>query len=72
LSIAKIKELIRAKGASEVKTCVLLRKPVSKRLVNVEAEYCGFDIPDVFALGCGLDSDGYYRNLPRVCEKIQR
>jgi hypoxanthine phosphoribosyltransferase len=33
----------------------------------VHADYVGFDIPDAFVVGYGLDYDGYYRNLPEVC-----
>lgn len=42
---------------------VLLRKP-ARRVVDVEPDYFGFDIPDVFAVGYGLDFDGEYRQLP--------
>jgi hypoxanthine phosphoribosyltransferase len=48
-----------------VKTCVLLRKSCP-RVRDVEVDYCGFDIPDVFVVGYGLDFDGYFRNLPYV------
>lgn len=42
---------------------VLLRKP-ARRVVDVQPDYFGFDIPDVFAVGYGLDFDGEYRQLP--------
>lgn len=48
-----------------LRACVLLRKEVPSAL-NTPCEYVGFDIPDVFVVGYGLDYDHYYRNLPDV------
>ena len=48
-----------------VKTCVLLNKP-SRRVEKVRADYVGFDIPDLFVIGYGLDYAERYRNLPFV------
>jgi hypoxanthine phosphoribosyltransferase len=50
-------------GAKSVRTCVLLRKEYAKHLV---ADYIGFDIPDTFVVGYGLDLAGNYRNLPDI------
>jgi hypoxanthine phosphoribosyltransferase len=52
-------------GAASVKTCVLLRKdrPAAR---SVAVEYVGFDIPDEFVVGYGLDYNNYYRNLPEI------
>lgn len=49
----------------EVRTCVLLRKnrPEAR---EVAVDYVGFDIPDEFVVGYGLDYDDYYRNLPDI------
>ncbi len=52
-------------GAREVKTCVLLDKPVHRR-VECEADFRCFVIEDVFAVGYGLDFAGRYRNLPYI------
>jgi hypoxanthine phosphoribosyltransferase len=50
---------------ASVKICVLLRKDrESARSIN--ADYVGFDIPDEFVVGYGLDFDNYYRNLPDI------
>ena len=56
---------IQALGAATVKTCVLLRKdrPAAK---DVPADYVGFEIPDEFVVGYGLDYNNYYRNLPDI------
>src|SRR5690606_16928696 len=57
--------MIQAQNPASIKTCVLLRKDrPSARLV--QADYVGFDIPDEFVVGYGLDYDDYYRNLPQI------
>ena len=57
--------ILRDLGAVSVKTCVLLRKnrPEAR---DVPADYVGFDIPDEFVVGYGLDYNNYYRNLPDI------
>lgn len=59
------KDLIAARGARSVKTCVLLEKP-GKRAVSIEAEYVGFTCPDYFVVGYGMDVAHSYRQLPYV------
>ena len=49
-------------GAASARVCALLDKP-SRREREVEVAYSGFEIPDVFVVGYGLDYDGAYRNL---------
>ena len=53
----------RGKKAASVKLCTLLNKP-SRRKVEVAIDYCGFEIPDEFIVGYGLDFAQHYRNLP--------
>ena len=53
----------KSRGANSVKICTLLNKP-SRRKVEVEIDYCGFEIPDEFIVGYGLDFAQHYRNLP--------
>lgn len=60
-----VKRAIAAQGAATVRVCVLLRKDV-QRVVHIEPEYVGFEIPDEFVVGYGLDYDGYYRNYPEI------
>jgi len=50
---------------ASVRTCVLLRKMRPEALAT-PCEFVGFDIPDVFVVGCGLDYDDLYRNMPFV------
>ncbi len=57
---------LRSRGAASVKICTLLDKP-ERRLVNVELAYKGFDIPDDFVVGYGIDFAEGYRNLPDIC-----
>lgn len=52
-------------GASSVRVAVLLRK-LGRQKVPLEPDYCGFEIPDVFVVGYGLDYNDDYRNLPYV------
>src|SRR2546421_5279293 len=56
---------IRALKPRRIKTCVLLDK-TARRLEEVEADYVGFEIPDFFVVGYGLDFAERYRNLPFV------
>jgi hypoxanthine phosphoribosyltransferase len=64
-TIKFILPMLRDGGAATIKTCVLLRKdrPSAR---EVQADYVGFDIPDEFVVGYGLDYDNYYRNLPEI------
>lgn len=60
-----LKEHLKTKNAKSVKICTLLNKP-ERREVEVDVDYIGFDIPNKFVLGYGLDYEGYYRNLPYI------
>ena len=60
-TLAALRSGAHAAGARSVAACVLLRKLTAP---DVPCEYVGFDIPDVFVVGYGLDYDGLYRNLP--------
>jgi hypoxanthine phosphoribosyltransferase len=53
----------KEKGAASVKVCALLNKP-SRRKVDVTIDYVGFEVPDEFIVGYGLDFAQHYRNLP--------
>jgi hypoxanthine phosphoribosyltransferase len=64
-TIRLVKPALRDAGAADVRVAVLLRKdrPSAR---DVHADYVGFDIPDEFVVGYGLDYDDYYRNLPDI------
>lgn len=57
--------LFEDRGPASLKLCTLLDKP-SRREVEVPVNYTGFQIPDAFVVGCGLDYAQCYRNLPYV------
>lgn len=64
-TLEKVKQLLYSKGANDVKVVSLLDKP-DRRIVQIEAEYVGFVIPNEFVVGFGLDFNQKYRNLPYV------
>jgi len=65
LSLSGLSEYISAKEAKSVRVCTLLDKP-SRRKVDVSLDYVGFEVPDKFIVGYGLDSAGKFRNLPYI------
>lgn len=65
LTLNNLKELLHTRGPLSVKICTMLDKP-SRRKVYVEVNYKGFEIPDEFVVGYGLDYSDKYRNLPDV------
>ena len=64
-----IKYFKEGKGVKSLKTCTLLSKP-ERRKVDVQVEYIGFEVPDKFVIGYGLDYDQKYRNLPYIAVVI--
>jgi len=64
-TIRHVVPILEQSGASSIKVCVLLRKD-RPSAISTRADYVGFDIPDEFVVGYGLDYDNYYRNLPDI------
>ena len=64
-TLAFAKDLLAARGALSVRTCVLLEKP-GKRAVDIDADFRAFVCPDVFVVGYGMDLAHHYRQLPYV------
>ncbi|MCR5509823.1 hypoxanthine phosphoribosyltransferase [Lachnospiraceae bacterium XBB2008] len=64
-TLSYLLELLRDRGPASVKLCTLLDKP-ERRVVDVHVDYTGFEIPDEFVVGYGLDYDQRYRNLPYI------
>ena len=60
-----LKEYIGNMNPKSVKICTLLNKE-ERRKVEIEADYVGFEIDDLFVVGYGLDNDQKYRNLPYI------
>ena len=65
LTLSHVKKLLEDRGAKSLKICTLLDKP-SRRTVEMKGDYVGFEIPDEFVVGYGLDYDQHHRNLPYV------
>ena len=59
------KDLLAARGANRVLTCVLLEKP-GKRAVSLNPDFVGFTCPDLFVVGYGMDVAHAFRQLPYV------
>ena len=64
-TLCALKELFQKRGAKSVRCCCLLDKK-ERREAPIEADYVGFDVPDKFLVGYGLDYAGKYRNLKFV------
>lgn len=64
-TLASVIEMLRTRNPASLEICTLLNKS-SRREVDVPIKYCGFEIPDKFVFGYGLDMDEYYRNLPFI------
>jgi hypoxanthine phosphoribosyltransferase len=65
LTIQYLMKALKARNPKSLKIATLLSKP-SRRKVNVPVDYIGFEIPDEFVVGYGLDYDQRYRNLPDI------
>ncbi len=65
LTLAYITELLEGRGPQSIRICTLLDKP-ERRKADVKAHYKGFEVPDEFVVGYGLDFNEKYRNLPYV------
>lgn len=60
-----ITRILRERGPKSLRICTLLNKP-SRREVDIHVDYVGFDIPNAYVFGYGLDVDEYHRNLPCI------
>jgi hypoxanthine phosphoribosyltransferase len=64
-TVRLVAPLLESMGAASVRVCVLLRKDRASAKA-APADYVGFEIPDEFVVGYGLDYNDYYRNLPDI------
>ncbi len=64
-TMLNLKKYLISKKPESLKVCTLLDKK-DRRKVEIEADYIGFEIPNKFVLGYGLDYEEYYRNLPYI------
>ncbi len=66
LTLSYLVRSLLARGPASLEICALLTKP-SRRRVEIDVKYLGFEVPDEFVVGYGLDYAGSYRNLPDIC-----
>lgn len=64
-TLSYLMEMLRDRGPASLKLCTLLDKP-DRRVIDVDVDYTGFQIPDEFVVGYGLDYNQMYRNLPYI------
>ncbi len=65
VTLSKLVNLLKERGPESVEICALLNKP-ERRIAKVDAKYIGFEIPNEFIIGYGLDYAEKYRELPFV------
>lgn len=66
ITLSYLIKVLEARNPESIKLCALLNKP-SRRKVELKGDYIGFEIPDEYVVGYGLDYAEKYRNLPDVC-----
>ena len=65
-TLSYLREILKKRHPRSLRLCTLLDKPERRVVDNVQVDYCGFQIPDEFVVGYGLDYDQKYRNLPYI------
>ena len=65
LTLDYLLRMLRSRKPASLRVCTLLNKKERKK-IDVPIDYCGFDIPDKFVVGYGLDYNGLYRNIPYI------
>jgi hypoxanthine phosphoribosyltransferase len=65
LTLDYLIRMLKSRNPASLKVCALLNKK-ERRQIDVPIDYCGFDIPDKFVVGYGLDFNGLYRNIPYI------
>ena len=66
LTLSYLRRTLMARKAASLEICALLSKP-SRRQIDLEVRYMGFEVPDEFVVGYGIDYAGAYRSLPDIC-----
>ncbi|MCM2282349.1 MAG: hypoxanthine phosphoribosyltransferase, partial [Bdellovibrionaceae bacterium] len=67
LTMEYLSTTLKARKPKSLKTCALLLKPSALK-VDIKLDFVGFEIPNEFVVGYGLDYQGYYRNLPYIAQ----
>lgn len=66
LTLFRLTEMLGSRGANSLKIATLLDKPEPRIKKDLKIDYCGFQIPNKFVVGYGLDAANRYRNLPFI------
>lgn len=66
LTLFRLMEILDSRGANSLRIATLLDKPEPRIKTELKIDYCGFEIPNKFVVGYGLDAAGRYRNLPFI------
>lgn len=66
LTLFRLMEILGTRGANSLKIATFLDKPEPRIKTEMKIDYCGFQIPNKFVVGYGLDAAGRYRNLPFI------
>lgn len=66
LTLFRLLEILGTRGANSIKIATLLDKPEPRIKKDLKIDYCGFQIPNKFVVGYGLDAANRYRNLPFI------
>ncbi len=64
-TLSYLMQNLKTRNPKSIRLCTLLDKP-ERRVVDVKVDYVGFEIPDEFVVGYGLDYNQHYRNLPYI------
>lgn len=66
LTLKALMNILAGRGVSSLRLAVLLDKPARREVHDLKPDYTGFEVPDEFLVGYGLDYCGYYRNAPDI------
>jgi hypoxanthine phosphoribosyltransferase len=65
LTVSYLRKVLLTRNPESVEICTLLNRK-SRRIANIDIKYSGFEMPDIYVVGYGLDHKGFYRNLPDI------
>ncbi len=66
ITLSYLMKILQARNPASIRICTLLDKPARRKAKEVMATYSGFEVPDAFVVGYGLDYDEKFRNLPYI------
>ena len=70
LTLEYLQSYLKGRGPASLKICAMLDKPSGRR-VDIDADYLGFTVPNVFLVGYGLDASHRFRNLPYITSLVE-